>query len=685
MPSPGAPLERAALSRELSEFLVELSISLNKYAIYPQSHPALGPAAAGIARRAEVLLEGRPTLSLGVARHQLVIEGVATDPRQPVLSDLALRLHRHHLGAVTFRRGVSEGEVAAVLRALAADAERGGLQPIGLGPPDALRAWRHIELHPVTFAQLELLDHRDEEPQGEGPRAPVWIGLAQAALATGEGPEASPPPTDPVAIAQMIEEHPQSPAYDRAIVGYLQRISGELKTAAGPESVALRRGVSQLVSAMRPETLRRLLEMGGDEQQRRQFVLDASHGMAVDAVLDIVTAAAAASGQTISHSLLRMFRKMAQFVGEERGAAGQHADVALREQVRSLVAGWTLEDPNPGGYGAALQALARRSQAPSMANAAFQEPEAARMVQIGLELDHVGVALWRAISAVVDGGQVGVLVDLLDNLPAYHETGRDVWRRLVSPGVVRRLLVEPADFKTLDRLLPRLDAQAVEALFDALVESPHRATRRALLDRLARAPVDVSDMLLARLADHRWYVQRNMLVLLDALPKPPEGFSPAPYAGHADARVRREALKLRLKLPTEREAGMLAGAQDPDPQVVQLALIAAQQSCPAPVLQAVTRRFADPTFGPELRLLAIKVLGRAHSPDALHALLEIVDGGTTWLGRRRLPPKSPELLAALVALAGGWSRHPRARAVLGQAGRANDAEIRAAAGAMGAR
>src|SRR3990172_5975915 len=99
----------ASLSRELSDFLIELSIGLHKNAIYPPGHPLLDSATAGIVRRVDALLKDLASLSLGVARQQLVIEGVATDENNPVLRDLAQRLHRHHLGAVKFTQGVSAG------------------------------------------------------------------------------------------------------------------------------------------------------------------------------------------------------------------------------------------------------------------------------------------------------------------------------------------------------------------------------------------------------------------------------------------------------------------------------------------------------------------------------------------------------------------------------------------------
>ena len=128
--APAPPLrtlgeKRATLPRELGDFLIEFSISLHKHATYPLGHPILAPAAEAVARRLDSLLLERGTLSLGVARDQLIIEGVATDPKNPVLKDLADRLHRHHLGAISFHRGVSPLEIEEALKVVASDADRG--------------------------------------------------------------------------------------------------------------------------------------------------------------------------------------------------------------------------------------------------------------------------------------------------------------------------------------------------------------------------------------------------------------------------------------------------------------------------------------------------------------------------------------------------------------------------------
>jgi len=685
-----APPEKAALSRELADFLIELSIALHKHAMYPEGHPSLAPAAAGLTRRAEHLFEERTTLALGVARQQLVIEGVATDPKNPLLSELAGRLHRHHLGAVTFHRGLRITEVVDVLKTLAAEAERTG-QPLGLGPPEQLRAWDHVRLHPVTYERLELLQEDDQaalSADGKSARerglhgAQLWVGLARAALsaeamASEDGP---PPATEPSVIAKAIDERQNNAAYDQVIVGYLLQIADELKHTGGAEAAALRRRTSKLVGALQPGTLRRLIEMGGDNAQRTKFAIDATHGLAVDAVLEIVRAMADASHKTVSEPLVRMLSKLAQHAEQGTVEARPQADEALREQVRDLLQGWTLEDPNPDAYTQALQKMSAAAPFHAARSEWQQSAEPLRIVQTALETGVLGFGAWRAIERLVAERHVGDLVDLLAVSPPSPDVG-PLWTRVTSPDVVRELAsAEPPDFTTLDRVLPRLPVDGFEPLLDVLGASESRTTRRGLLDRLARAPRELGPVIATRLArDIPWYVTRNLLLILDGLPALPDGFRAAAFIAHEDLRVRREALKVSLKVPAEREPALLGALRDADPRMVRVALTAALDDCPASALPLITEIVHDQGVASELRVLAIKVLGRVRNVAALTALLEIADGGTNWLGRPRLAARSLELLAALMALAAGWRNDGRASGLLALAAASNDPDIRNAA------
>ncbi len=683
-PVPPSPPQRAALSRDLGDFLIELSIALHKHAMYPGDHPSLEPAARAVAHRAESLLADRATLSLGVARRQLVIEGVATDPKHPVLHELADRLHRHHLGAVTFSRGVTVEEVRDVLRSLAVEADRTG-QPIGLGPVEALRRWAHVRLHPLTYERLELVeDGAPPDAQTGGARAraaQLWVGLARAALAADSTDE-PPPSTEPAVIAKAIDERSlqTAGAYDQAIVGYMLQIADELKSAGSTEGVALRRRMSRLVRSMKPETLRRLVEMGGDFAQRRRFVSDAADGMSLDAVLEIVQAAADTSHQTISHALVRMLSKFAAHAEAGSGETRPQADAALRQQVRQLLEGWSLADPNPGAYGAALQRMARAAPLFAAPAETAYPTEPDRLAVMGLELDVAAPPVLEAVDRMIASGGAARLIEALDEMAIGSAAAGRVWERLATVEFVQRLATaDPVDFKTLDRVVPRVGPPAAEPLLDALATAESRGVRRGLLGLLARLGGPIGPVVVRRLEDERWYVVRNLLGLLDEIGEPPAGFSPDRFVTHADARVRWQAVKLQLKLPGERDAALAAGLRDADGRVRRLALAVAQQGCPDALVPLVARWAADRAVPGDDRALAIRALGAARARAARDVLLQLTSGGRTLLGRERLAPKSPELLASLAALAAGWAADPAVQPVLARAAASKDPEIRLAA------
>ncbi len=240
------------------------------------------------------------------------------------------------------------------------EAERDG--PLGLRRSGQQIEWRHLKLHPLNFDGLALVDdgvstgHEGGGTKPSSTEVELWIGLARAALSSDDSGDHL--ETGPDAVARAIDEHPRAEAYDQVIVGYLLQIASELKTASGDKAEELRRRTSRLIGSLRPETLNRLLKMGGNATQRGRFVVDSTHGMAVDAVIEIVKAAADASGQTISHGLVRMLSKLAMHAELGSELARPRADAELREQVSRLLVDWHLEDPNPESYGRVLQHLA---------------------------------------------------------------------------------------------------------------------------------------------------------------------------------------------------------------------------------------------------------------------------------------------------------------------------------------
>jgi hypothetical protein len=681
-PKTQIPTRVAALSRELADFLVEFSIVLNKRSMYPAGHPQLRTAAERFVQRLNVLLDGRDSVTLGVARHRLVIESATTDPNNALLRELAHRLHRHKVASVHLTRGIDLDEIEALLVVLSADPQRNG-GPVGarlsqIGP------WQHIRLRAIGYDKFAL---QESELTGPAPDADLgdardyWVELARLALSTEHHPD-SLQDADPLLVAQAIDRKSGEVAYDRVVLGYLSQIAEEISGRKGQGEDQLGQRISRLIHAMDPEALRRLLEAGASPGERKKFALNASQILAADAVMEVVQAAAHASKQTISHNLLRLLHKLAQHAEGGPQETRAEADGALRHNVARLIGDWKLEDPNPKPYTAVLEGMVR--------NAPLDQPLESRngcepeiLVKMALELDCVGPAVYAAIDEMLSLRQLPYLAGLLRLAPR-TASAEELWRYVATPTRLESELANlPIDQEVVTILVDRIGADAADSLLDRLASANDRSTRAAVMKQLLALGPGGGRLAAARLPDAPWFLQRNILVLLGKLGSWPEGFSPLTYAQHADPRIRREGIKLLLDSPEHHALAVFAGLGDSDVSIVGLALSAALERCPPEALPLVERIAADPRQSSELRVAAVRILARTRAPQALRVLVDLALKRRFWL-RRRLAPKSPELLAAVAALASFWPHEPVAAAVLDRALHHSDPDVRAAASSTAA-
>jgi hypothetical protein len=697
--STGTPSSPAAaiLTRELGDFLIELSIAMHKHAIYPNGHPLLDGAADSVTRTLWGLLAEHPVLSIGVARRQLVIEGVATDPNHPLLQELAQRLHRHHLGALKFERGVERPELADFLMTLAVDAGRTG-KPIGLETEHLPTRWTHIRAFPLSYDRLELLGGEDGAPaenqMAAGRAAQLWVGLATAALAaeaTGAVLDDE-TPLEPTAVAKAIDEHSREQAYDQVIVGYMLQIAKELTasgaTASPHESAALQGRISKMLGALKPDTLVRLLEMGGDVAQRRQFLLDATQGMDPDAIVFLVQAAAATEKQTVSHSMVRMLSKLAKHADTPLETRRVMADRSLRDTVTRLVSEWTLADPNPEAYREVLEAASRAAPlagAPAPGRAPDCEPE--RIVKMALEIGAVGATLWRAVDRLERDGRTGQILDLVNGAPN-RETADAIVQHIADAGPLRRILTaDRVDFATAERIVERAGPMAIPVILGAAAAVSDPRKREHVYDLVAALGDAAPRQVAKRLADADRAgslptEQRDLIALLGRLSAdgalPPEA-DVRRYLAHTDAQVRREAAKVLIRSGgAARDEALAASVDDADARIVYLGLSSAGDRCPRHIVNRIRLRVERGELDPSLRVLGIRAAATVRTPDTLAWLTSRATKPSRLLGRPSLLPAAPETVAAVAAIAAGWREDPQARVVIQLAAKSRDAQYRAA-------
>jgi hypothetical protein len=156
----------------------------------------------------------------------------------------------------------------------------------------------------------------------------------------------------------------------------------------------------------------------------------------------------------------------------------------------------------------------------------------------------------------------------------------------------------------------------------------------------------------------------------------PANFAPRLFVTHPDPHVRRYAIKVQLKLEKGRSDMLHTALTDTDIEVIRLGLNAIQGEIPRELAPIVERMASDRTADQDIRVLAIRTLGRSTSPSALAILMALVDGGKTFFGRSRLAPKSPEMLAALRVLAFDKPAAPGVFGLVNRAENSADPDIR---------
>jgi HEAT repeat protein len=227
--------------------------------------------------------------------------------------------------------------------------------------------------------------------------------------------------------------------------------------------------------------------------------------------------------------------------------------------------------------------------------------------------------------------------------------------RLASKKAIETLIhllhsAPPEQKHHIQRLIEALGVAAMRTLMVSLAEENNRSRRRRLFDFVAGLGPSIVPAASAFLSDQRWYVVRNMILLLRAVNDRTTLPQVRDLAGHADLRVRLEAIKSLLALDTAVPENLLKDAiNDPDPKLAEtaIALVGNYQIKEAvdPLLEIVGP--PDIFFRRKgLRILAIKALGELADPRALDAL-------APFFSNSILPwPAREERRAAYESLAG---------------------------------
>ncbi|MGH7710658.1 MAG: hypothetical protein ACREOG_05210, partial [Gemmatimonadaceae bacterium] len=217
-------IERQAHEHE--PLLVEFATALQKHTFYPKGHPMVHASAERLHAHLSDALATHGTLSIGVARQQLVIDGEPTGDTHPMLRDLATLLHRQQIGALVLTPGVQRDELSEVLSTLGSDVANPADDAAAVAMLSLEGRWPNVQFFRQSFDRLQLggegADGAADEDVDVVRVNDLWIGLARAALAGDAAEDSGRILNDPDYIAGAIDSKRGDGKYEHVIASYFQ-------------------------------------------------------------------------------------------------------------------------------------------------------------------------------------------------------------------------------------------------------------------------------------------------------------------------------------------------------------------------------------------------------------------------------------------------------------------------------
>jgi hypothetical protein len=618
----------------IQQFLLQFTGTLNRRRAYAASHPMVVSAEERLLECITAVLADRRSFTIGVAKDELLIDGQPYVSKSTYARELATRLHRRGVGAITFEQGVVLSQISDALAWLAAERDflafaptrAGGVQITTLGYDhlvldDSMASaetsvsalWRTL----AALAEAGVV--RDAQSTGVGGVAGVAGSTGPAGAGTGSGRGtgsgsgfgSGSGPTDPHAapidlqLEQAIDDavaHGSAVYVDGALTGVdSEQVLEALRASMQNPAVARRTAMalSEVASSARhiaPDArevigsqLNGLLERLGrssfspiinslsDHGARTGFVTDVAQALPVSAVVNWIENAAAASEQQMSHQILRVMTKLATLAGTTQEA---RVEAGFRDTARDLVRNWNLADPNPAEHVALLDRIARFERSGASATEAVtilgtSVVETSRIIQMALELDVAGEDAAAAADTLVNSGAGASLMEWAAVVGATR-TAHWLYGLATSEKAVRQLLLtEPVDRLQARAMLQVLDASSTDVLLDVLEHAETRGTRMIVRQRLAEFGRDITPRLLARVENAPWFLVRNILTLLqefdgDATTGTDEHLFK--LLEHPQVQVRTEALRVLVLHDRSRDAALRLALRDANERIVVLAI-----------------------------------------------------------------------------------------------------------------
>ena len=710
-------MSSTAAATQVAELVRALALGWKNLAAYPPGHPALAQSLELVHRRLDDLRGPAGDVVLGIENDGLLYGADKID--SPSAQKFAQALYARGVAVLRFSTETTARDIETFLRLLAAGTPADQKRPAW----DDLTAAgiTNIILQPVDYSGVQMTDDLNKtEPQLPS----LWEEVLRAMMEGRElsteaedflarGQEQTPEELSRMIVKYVDASMLDKPQFDpdatfgvrmpvrgetpvaiqerlaEAVAHHIAKAKGAAREKSLDQAIAL---LGTLPTTLRKTVIRKIAEVLATDDSAGKLLRDLAAAVPQDEILEALRYLASieklsdhALNLLQSLSVLdvsaqveppseNLIRDLVEVFGDDdidRFNPPDHAELLKHVS--------TVHIPTvPAGAVQSTEKLGKRVE--TVANDAVTRQLGRTIVELIAHLGsiraplNVLTRLEGLFRSHLTAGEFDEALELVQRLKDIASSSvsddlrnsiQESFARLATSDMIHTLVeslyvAPPEKTRSVLRLIEMLGGSARRNLLVALTEESNRSRRRKLFDFITSlGPVIVPEVI-GLLNDSRWYVLRNMIVLLRTVNDRTSLPEIRKLAMHGDIRVRMEAIKSLFTLDTDVPEAVLENViRDRDPKVSEAAITLIGSYGIKEGVQPLLRVLeGNDIFGTKRsrRVKCIRALGELGEPEALPALERFFgEAFFFW-------PSKEERFAAWESL-GGYPKHTRTQFV----------------------
>lgn len=648
----------------LADFLHELNISRRSLTLYPMSHPQVAATSGKTLQRLDRLFSNRTSVTFGIAPQALFFEHQWLDKDNPAFKTFAIFLSSLGIASISFEQGIDAEQLIRFCQLLRSD--RTTIESFG-GFKLMLEQQQitKISIVPIDYSAFQASDRKSE--QHKTANNDLWEdflhGLLEDILELGDDGFH----LDPRTIAALLNE---KMATDdtlplTAVNSFVSNLLGREPTATQVPEVQLGELVNHLTPGLQSSFLHETLEaLKSNPVAAEQFL----HRLSPDLLQNTL----APQLQQQLQGAPRLIELVGQLVANSEPSkshrTGAESSQISKDMVRARIDVLFSEESHnlylPDSYQAALKTISgnntvtgfslpdddREALKLSFEKQSVEEQCCLVIFQLLEDSDDledeesIQQNLIELSHFFLDTGKFVILRDIYQNWSNYLHSGKsrlDIFTEKVLANHRQQTFIQEVlsgitlwgecQQEAIGNYVAAVGAPYTELVIQQLAQAERYDERKYWMQVLEAIGTDANQLLRESLNDPRWYLIRNLLIVLGKRLQAPTLKAVQRLVDHPHPQVRREVIQILLSCnPATAKRLLIKELDSTDPEA-RLTAITLAGECRDPkitnYLQQILQTEPDSDFELECKRLA------------LLSLAQIGDHGSLSLLRRLLQKK----------------------------------------------